>query len=172
MTLDYPHIPKSPDTITPNKCRSSALGGRGVTAPYLVIGAGVAGRGEEARSLQPKQARWKPCSECLKDGVTVRRPCRACACATTRPTAERGSGLRRRTRTGEPGTSGSPLRRSRSLVEDRHEAVHLLLVEEMEPALSLLPVLESDHGDHVKHLRLALEGAADPLNGQNVILIA
>jgi len=73
----------------------------------LVIGAGAAGRGEETRSLPPKQPRWKPCSECLKDGVTVGRAhARACAYATTRPSAERGSGLRRRTRKGEPGTSG------------------------------------------------------------------
>ena len=51
------------------------------------------------------------------------------------------------------------------LSKEGEESVHTLLLKEMEPAFTLETILESDDGDHVEHIRVALVGPADPLNG-------
>ena len=58
------------------------------------------------------------------------------------------------------------------LSKQGEESVHRLLIEEMEPSFTLETILESDDGDHVEHLRVALVGPADSLNGQYVIIIS
>ena len=51
------------------------------------------------------------------------------------------------------------------LSKEGEESVHSLLLKEMEPAFTLETILESDDGYHVEHIRVALVGPTDPLNG-------
>ena len=86
--------------------------------------------------------------------------------------AERSNGQRalRNDHHGRRLTTDNPIQAEQNgtyerLTKEGEESVHTLLLKEMEPAFTLETILESDDGDHVEHIRVALVGPADPLNG-------